>query len=93
MELKNDYNEKYGTFYLEENGKRQAEMTYMFSSPSNFIIDHTEVYSGNEGNGFGKQLVKAAVDFARGKHLRIIPLCPYAKSIMDKTPEYADVLS
>lgn len=93
MELKSDYNEKNGTFYLEENGKRQAEMTYVFAGPGKIIIDHTEVFLGNEGKGLGKQLVKAAVDFARGKGLKILPLCPYAKSVMEKTPEYADVLS
>lgn len=92
MELKNDYNEKNGVFYLEENGKRQAEMTYVFAGPVKFIIDHTEVFSGNEGKGLGKQLVKAAVVFAREKGLKILPLCPYAKSVMEKTAEYADVL-
>ncbi len=92
MELKSDYNEKNGTFYLEENGKRQAEMTYVFAGTGKIIIDHTEVFPGNEGKGLGKQLVKAAVDFARGNGLKILPVCPYAKSVMEKTPEYADVL-
>lgn len=92
MELKNEYNEKNGTFYLEENGKRQAEMTYVFAGPAKFIIDHTEVFSGNEGKGLGKQLVNAAVDFARKKSFKILPLCPYAKKVMEKTPEYTDVL-
>ncbi|MCG3164580.1 MAG: putative protein YjdJ [Bacteroidia bacterium] len=92
MELKNDYNEKNGTFYLEENGKRQAEMTYVFAGPSKFIIDHTEVFPGNEGKGFGKQLVNAAANFAREKGFKILPVCPYAKKVMEKTPEYADVL-
>ena len=93
MELKNDYNEKNGTFYLQENGKREAEMPYVFAGPAKFIIDHTEVFSGNEGKGLGKQLVKAAVDFAREKSIKILPLCPYVKSVMEKTPEYADVVS
>jgi len=93
MELKNDYNEKNGTFYLQENGKREAEMTYVFAGRAKIIIDHTEVFSGNEGKGLGKQLVKAAVDFAREKSIKILPLCPYVKSVMEKTPEYADVVS
>lgn len=92
MELKNEYNEKNGTFYLEENGKRQAEMTYVFAGSAKFIIDHTEVFPGNEGKGLGKQLVKAAVDFAREKGFKILPICPYAKKVIEKSSEYADVL-
>lgn len=93
MELKNDYNEKNGIFYLEENGKREAEMTYVFAGLTKFIIDHTEVFQGNEGKGLGKQLVKAAVVFAREKQMKIAPVCPYAKSVMQKTQDYADVLA
>jgi len=37
-------------------------------------------------------LVKAAVDFAKEAHYKILPLCPYAKSVFDKTPEYSEVL-
>jgi predicted GNAT family acetyltransferase len=92
MELKNEYNERNGTFYLEENGKREAEMTYVFAGPAKFIIDHTEVFEGNEGKGLGKQLVNAAVVFAREKQMKIAPVCQYAKSVMEKTPAYADVL-
>lgn len=92
MELLNDFNEKNGTFYLQENGKRQAELTYVFAGPVKFIIDHTEVFPGNEGKGLGKQLVKAAVEFARKNDLKILPVCPYAKSVMEKAHEYVDIL-
>jgi predicted GNAT family acetyltransferase len=43
------------------------------------------------GNGVGKQLVMAAVHYAREKQLKIMPLCPFAKSVFDKTPEIRDV--
>ena len=33
-----------------------------------------------------------AVEFARQKQLKIIPLCPFAKSIFDKDPSIHDVL-
>jgi len=36
--------------------------------------------------------VAAAVDYARTNGWKILPLCPFAKSVFDKTPEYADVL-
>lgn len=93
MKVQNNFNEKNGTFFIEENGTRQAEMTYVFAGPAKFIIDHTEVFPGNEGRGLGKILVQAAVDFAREKGLKILPLCPFAKKVFEKTYDYADVLS
>jgi len=33
------------------------------------------------------------VDWARAKNQRLLPLCPYARSVFDKTPEYRDVLA
>ena len=33
-----------------------------------------------------------AIEFARNKAIKILPLCPFAKSVFDKTPEYQDLL-
>ena len=53
---------------------------------------NTEVNEGNNGKGFGKKMVAKAVEFAREKNIKIIPLCPFAKKVFDKTPEFRDVL-
>ena len=37
-------------------------------------------------------MVTKAVEFAREKGIKILPLCPFAKSVFDKTPEFRDVL-
>ena len=84
--------EKNGYFYIEAEGMIQAQMTFVFAGSERIIIDHTEVQPGNEGKGYGKQMVSAAVDFAREKHIKILPLCPFAKSVFDRTPEFQDVL-
>ena len=47
----------------------------------------------NEGKGFGKKMVTKAVEYARENHIKIIPLCPFAKSVFDKTPNFKDVLA
>lgn len=83
---------KKGTYYLEEGGKAIAEMTYVWAG-SKLIIDHTEVSFSLKGKGIGKQLVNKAVEMARAKNVKILPLCPFAKSVFDRTPEYGDVLS
>lgn len=92
MEIKHEKHGTKGVFYIEENGKRIASLTYVFSGDTKFIIEHTEVNPGNEGKGLGKQLVNASVKFARENGYKILPLCPYAKSVMEKSDEYKDVL-
>ncbi len=82
-----------GLFYVEGDGEKLAEMTYSKAGESLIIIDHTEVSDALKGKGVGKQLVEAAVDHAREHHIKIMPLCPFAKAVFDRTPEFNDVLA
>jgi uncharacterized protein len=92
MEIKHEYNNKKGLFFIEENGKQIASLTYVFAGEDKFIIEHTVVNPKNEGKGLGKQLVNAAVEFARKNAYKILPLCVYAKKVMEGSDEYKDVL-
>ncbi|MGE0797262.1 MAG: GNAT family N-acetyltransferase [Lautropia sp.] len=80
-----------GAFFIRRDERRVAEMTYT-RSPSQTIIDHTQVDDVLRGTGAGRRLVAAAVEWARREHVRLLPLCPFARSVFDKTPEFADVL-
>jgi len=91
MEIQQKDDGKKGMFYIEENGEVLAEMTYVWAADK-MIIDHTEVSDKLAGKGAGKQLVNQAVLFAREKHIKILPLCPFAKSVFDKVEAYKDVL-
>ncbi|MDB5008004.1 MAG: hypothetical protein JWQ84_1954 [Mucilaginibacter sp.] len=92
MQIQNKNDGKRGVFFMEDNGGEIAVMHYIFSGPGKMIIDHTEVNEAYEGKGLGRQLVKAGVEYAREHHMKILPLCPYAKKVMDSTPAFADVL-
>ena len=81
-----------GAFVMERDGKRLAEMTYTVAG-SRVIIDHTTVDDAVRGTGAGRRLVEAAVQWARAEKVKLLPLCPFAKSVFDKTPQYADVLA
>lgn len=92
MEIQQINDTRRGYFEAVEDGKEAGKMTYTWAGDSKFIIDHTEVSPDFNGKGVGKKLVMAAVDYARANHLKIIPLCPFAKSVFDKVPEIHDVL-
>jgi predicted GNAT family acetyltransferase len=81
-----------GYFQAKENNLVAGQLFYTWAGEDKFIIDHTEVNKGFEGKGIGKQLVMSAVQFAREKKVKILPLCPFAKALFDKTPEFQDVL-
>ena len=85
-------NDKNGAFFIEIDGKQQALMTFVFAGYDKIIIDHTEVYPESNGKGFGKMMVEKAIALAREKKLKIMPLCPFAKSVFEKNPQFNDVL-
>lgn len=93
MEIKHKQSETKGSFYIELDGKIVGEMTYSVASPALFIIDHTEVGEELKGKGAGAQLLTALVQYARENAIKIIPLCPFSKSMFDKKEELRDVLS
>ena len=92
LPIRHERSDHRGAFVVERDGKRLAEMTYTVAG-SRVIIDHTTVDDALRGTGAGKQLVEAAVLWARAESIKLMPLCPYAKSVFDKTPAYADVLA
>lgn len=92
LEVKLEENESKGAFYIEENGKRIAEMTYSKAGTDTIIIDHTQVDDKIRGQGAGEKMVEEAVAYARKKGISIIPLCPFARSVFNKNPDLRDVL-
>ena len=82
-----------GMFYVGQDGAILAEMVYTMPAPNKMIIEHTEVDPSLEGKGVGKQLVHTAVEYARNHDIKIIPLCPFAKSVFERVKEWQDVLA
>jgi predicted GNAT family acetyltransferase len=93
MNIQQEESGNEGLFFITEEDHELAEMVYQWDGDKRIIIDHTEVDPSLEGKGIGKALVARAVEFAREKGITILPICPYAKKVMERTPEYADVLS
>ena len=92
MEILQEDNGHKGSFFIEKENSTLAKMTYVWAGNGKIIIDHTEVDDQLRGTGAGKQMVMKAFDFAREKHIKIMPLCPFAKSVFDKLDSIKDVL-
>lgn len=80
-----------GMFYMGHDGGILAEMIYTLAG-NKMVIEHTEVNVELEGQGVGKKMVETAVEYARSHEMKIIPLCPFAKSVFSKRNEWQDVL-
>jgi uncharacterized protein len=80
-----------GFLIRNEDGKRIAEMTYVNSGDSAFIIDHTEVDPSLRGRGIAEDLLDAAVRHARDKNLKLHATCPFALRKLQEQEAFADV--
>lgn len=80
-----------GRFFIDDNGKTLAEITFTEPNDEFFIIDHTFVDDQLRGQGIANQLVEKVVEKARAEQKTIIPLCPFAKGQFERIPSYADV--
>jgi predicted GNAT family acetyltransferase len=81
--IKHNENDSRGIFYLKENNKTIAELTYSLKD-NVMTIDHTEVDPTQEGRGLGTQLVTESYHFAKEKGRKMHPLCPFAEVLFDK---------
>lgn len=93
MKIEHDEHRSKGAFYIEKDGEWIAELTYKREGQRKMVIDHTEVDDSIQEKGIGKQLVEAAVKFARKNNLLIKPTCPFAKSVLEESEDYEDVLT
>ncbi|TDM00707.1 GNAT family N-acetyltransferase [Macrococcus carouselicus] len=75
-------------FYIDD----KAEITFYPEGEKTIVINHTFVDPSLRGQGIAKQLVDKVIDYARENNLVIVPLCSYAKVVMDRDASTHDVL-
>lgn len=92
MNIQHKTGETKGAFFISGDGTARAELTYSRAGDTSIIIDHTGVPDAMRGKSFGKILVEHAVSFARENDLKVIPLCPFAKSVIERDELLQDVL-
>ena len=91
MEIEHFDDGRKGHFKAVENGVQAGFMSYVWAGEEKFIIEHT---IGNpDFKGVGMKLLDKAVAYARDNGKKIIPLCPFAKKMFDRTEAIHDVLA
>lgn len=79
-------------FYVgEDEQNAQAVITFKQVDNNEIDIDHTGVPDELGGQGIGKELVAAVVNYARDNQLKIIASCPFAKHVLETNDDYQDV--
>lgn len=73
-------------FELEVDGHR-AIAAYQLEGDT-IVFTHTFVPKKLEGRGIASKLIRAALDSARDRGLKVVPLCPFVKAYIERHPEY-----
>jgi len=60
--------------------------------PHVITVLHTEVPKELEGRGIAAALSKFVLEYIAEQKLKLVPLCPYMQSYLQKHPEYAHLV-
>jgi hypothetical protein len=91
IEIRQSEQDGKGGFTAWDADAKAGTMSYSRLNEQVVIIDHTETSPGFEGRGVGRRLVTHGVEWAREHDQQLMPLCPFAKSVFDRMPEWQDV--
>lgn len=69
-----------------------AVLEYMLDGDRLALV-HTEVPRSAEGRGLGGALAKFALDDARERGLRVVPMCAFIKAYIARHPAYAPLVA
>jgi uncharacterized protein len=84
------HDETRGRFECVVDGLR-CELDYRLEG-ARMAIFHTGVPSQIGGRGIAADLTRAALDTARSRGWKVLPLCSYAAAYIRRHPEYSDLL-
>jgi predicted GNAT family acetyltransferase len=56
------------------------------------VFTHTEIPPQLEGQGLGKELASAALNYARSEGLNVVPRCRFIAAFIQRYKEYQDLV-
>lgn len=78
--------------YVIEQGGQVVGAAYYKRFDDHIVFTHTEVDEGHQGEGLASELVQSALDDTRNAGLRVVALCPYVRSWLQRHEAYQDLL-
>jgi predicted GNAT family acetyltransferase len=79
-------------FVLRIDGERFGFLEFTRPDVGVMRIEYVEVSPDLRGTGLGKQLVEKAVAFAKDANLRVVPICSYARAVIQRDPALSAAL-
>ena len=79
-------------FVLRVDGQRLGFLEYTRPDVGVMRIEYVEVSPELRGTGLGRQLVETAVAFATESKLRVVPICSYARAVIQRDPALSAAL-
>ena len=79
-------------FVLRVDGERLGSLDFARPEAGVLRIDYVEVAPELRGSGLGRQLVAAAVDWARNENMKVVPICGYARAVITRDPVMSKLL-
>jgi len=73
-------------FVLRIDGERYGFLEFTRPDAGVMRIEYVEVSPDLRGTGLGKQLVEKAIAFAREASLKVVPICAYARAVIERDP-------
>lgn len=73
-------------FVLRLDGERFGFLEFTRTDAGVLRIEYVEVDEDLRGSGLGLQLVQKAVAFAKDSGLKVVPICGYARAVMERDP-------
>jgi predicted GNAT family acetyltransferase len=78
-------------FELEDEGAT-GYLTYEIED-GRIVFTHTIVPPELEGRGVGSRIVQTGLDHARAEGLKVVPVCSFVRSYIERHEEHADLLA
>ena len=69
---------------------RLSKLDYL-EDGNNIVMTHVGVHPEDRGQGVAAKLTEVALEYARGKSLRVIPMCSYVAAYIRSNPQHVEL--
>ncbi len=69
---------------------RLSKLDYL-EDGNNIVMTHVGVHPDDRGQGVAAKLTEFALAYARGRSLRVIPMCSYVATYIRRNPQHAEL--